>query len=192
MSTEVLDSVDIPVSGMTCAACSARVQRALERVPGVSAANVNLMTGAATVEFDADAVAPGKLVEAIRATGYGAELPRPDESLEEVLQDRDEVHAEELRVLRRKVAVSLVAGGADHGVQHGSDRGRARLDERSVDAADDARGGCAAAGGPLDEPGSRRWLALPAAAVSHSLWLAGLAATSTPGRGLHSGITVPT
>ena len=99
----------VPVSGMTCAACSARVQRALERVPGVSAANVNLMTGSATIDFDADTVAPEQLVEAIRATGYGAEIPRADESAEEVLQDRDEAHAEELRVLRRKVAVSLAA-----------------------------------------------------------------------------------
>src|ERR687898_888753 len=109
MSTEVLDSVNIPVSGMTCAACSARVQRALERVPGVSAASVNLMTGSPTVEFDTESVAPEQLVEAIRATGYGAELPKADESLEEVLQDRDEAHAEELRVLRRKAVVSLVA-----------------------------------------------------------------------------------
>ena len=99
----------VPVSGMTCAACSARVQRALERVPGVSTANVNLMTGSATVEFDTETVAPEQLVEAIRATGYGAELPKADESLEEVLQDRDEAHAGELRVLRRKVVVSLIA-----------------------------------------------------------------------------------
>jgi P-type Cu+ transporter len=102
-------TITVPVSGMTCAACSARVQRALERVPGVGAANVNLMTGSATVEFDAETVAPEQLVQAIRATGYGAELPGPDESAEELLQDRDEVQAEEVRVLRRKVAVSLVA-----------------------------------------------------------------------------------
>ena len=75
----------------------------------MSAANVNLMTGSATVEFDQETVAPEQLVEAIRATGYGAELPRADESAEEELQDRDEVHAKELRVLRRKVVVSLVA-----------------------------------------------------------------------------------
>ena len=35
------DSIRIPVSGMTCAACSARVQRALEKQPGVADANVN-------------------------------------------------------------------------------------------------------------------------------------------------------
>jgi Cu+-exporting ATPase len=48
-------------------------------------------------------------VGTIRATGYGAELPRADDSVEEELQDRDEVHARELRVLRRKLTVSLVA-----------------------------------------------------------------------------------
>ena len=104
-----MGTATVPVSGMTCAACSARVQRALERVPGVSAANVNLMTGSATVEFDTEAVAPEQLVEAIRATGYDAELPGADESAEDVLQDHDEVQATELRVLRRKVVVSLAA-----------------------------------------------------------------------------------
>ena len=39
----------IPVSGMTCAACSGRVQRQLERSAGVTRANVNIMTGEATV-----------------------------------------------------------------------------------------------------------------------------------------------
>ena len=42
----------IPVSGMTCAACQARVQRALEKTPGVSDASVNLMTNSASVAFD--------------------------------------------------------------------------------------------------------------------------------------------
>ncbi|HET6837041.1 MAG TPA: cation transporter, partial [Gemmatimonadales bacterium] len=104
-----MGTATVPVSGMTCAACSARVQRALERVPGVSAANVNLMTGSATVEFDAETVAPDQLVAAIRATGYGAELPVPDEAAEEVLQEHDKVQAAELRRLRWKVAVSLIA-----------------------------------------------------------------------------------
>jgi Cu+-exporting ATPase len=75
-----LEQCTIPVSGMTCAACSARVQRTLERREGVSAASVNLMTGAATVTYDPGATTPDALVDAIRATGYGAELPRPDAS----------------------------------------------------------------------------------------------------------------
>ena len=53
-----LEQCTIPVSGMTCAACSARIQRTLERREGVSAANVNLMTGAATVTYDPAATGP--------------------------------------------------------------------------------------------------------------------------------------
>ena len=74
--------VTIPVSGMTCAACSGRVQRALEKQSGVEKAAVNLMLRNATVEFDPATTSPDALVEAIRATGYGAELA-PEGSLEE-------------------------------------------------------------------------------------------------------------
>jgi len=99
----------IPVSGMTCAGCSGKVQRALETAPGVSEANVNLMTGAATVRYDPAATAPDRLVELIRATGYGAELPRPDESAEDTLSARDAEQATETRALVRKLIVSAVA-----------------------------------------------------------------------------------
>ena len=67
--------VTLPVSGMTCAACQARVQRAITRVPGVQAASVNLMLNNATVTFDEKLASPQSLVDAVRATGYGADLP---------------------------------------------------------------------------------------------------------------------
>ena len=101
-------SCTIPVSGMTCAACSGRVQRSLEKVPGVSSANVNLMTGAATVEFDPTATSPERLVETIRSTGYGAELPSAELSADELLAAQDQTRAEEVQDLRRKFGVSIV------------------------------------------------------------------------------------
>ncbi len=104
-----LEQCTIPVSGMTCAACSARIQRTLERRDGVSAANVNLMTGSATVSYDPSATSPEALVDAIRATGYGAELPRPDDSPESLLGAQDAARAEEIAELRRKLLVSLGA-----------------------------------------------------------------------------------
>ena len=64
--------VTIAVTGMTCAACSARVQRALQRTPGVKDAVVNLMTNSATVAFDRTIASPDSLVETVRATGYHA------------------------------------------------------------------------------------------------------------------------
>ena len=62
----------LEVSGMTCAACSARVQRVLERTDGVSGANVNLMTRTAAVDFDPAATSPEGLVAAVESAGYGA------------------------------------------------------------------------------------------------------------------------
>lgn len=103
------ERVTIPVTGMTCAACSARIQRNLERGPGVVSANVNLMTNSATVEFDPSRSSAEALVATIRDTGYGAELPRPDaEAGSDVTADELRL-AGELATLRRKVAVSLVA-----------------------------------------------------------------------------------
>lgn len=69
------DTITIPVTGMTCAACSGRVQRALAAQPGVADAAVNLLTGSATVTYDPERATAGDLVDAVRATGYGAALP---------------------------------------------------------------------------------------------------------------------
>ncbi|HEV7838046.1 MAG TPA: heavy-metal-associated domain-containing protein, partial [Gemmatimonadaceae bacterium] len=63
------DSITFPVSGMTCAACQGRVQRALASEPGVIDANVNLLTRSAAVRYDAATVNPARLIEAVRATG---------------------------------------------------------------------------------------------------------------------------
>ena len=107
------EKVTIPVSGMTCAACSGRVQRALEKHPGVNSAAVNLMTNNATVEFDPAATSAGALVETIRSTGYEAALPVPDQSAFAEQQAQDRAHDEEFRDLRLKAgasfAVALVA-----------------------------------------------------------------------------------
>jgi Cu+-exporting ATPase len=101
--------VDIPVSGMTCAACQARVQRTLAKQPGVQEAAVNLMTRTASVTYDPASATPESLVTAIRKTGYGADLPVDRTALEE--QDaQDRAYSEEYRELKRKAIVSLAAG----------------------------------------------------------------------------------
>jgi P-type Cu+ transporter len=62
--------LEFGVRGMTCANCSARVERTLQKQPGVEAAVVNLATERATVRFDAAEVAPEALLEAVTASGY--------------------------------------------------------------------------------------------------------------------------
>src|SRR5690606_23078941 len=102
--------ITIPVTGMTCAACSGRVQRTLSKQPGVAEAAVNLMLVNATVVYDPSQTSPEALVEAIRATGYGAELPAPERTAFEEQEERDRAQAEEFRDLARKAGVSLAAG----------------------------------------------------------------------------------
>jgi P-type Cu+ transporter len=99
----------IPVQGMTCAACSARIQRVLEREPGVSDASVNLLTASATVAYDPTRVTPERLVEAIRGTGYGAELPSVDRPAEEPFEAQEAGHDRVIRELRAKLILSLVS-----------------------------------------------------------------------------------
>ena len=100
-------TIRIPVSGMTCAACQARVQRTLQREPGVVEAGVNLMMHDATVRYFPEATSPGRLVEAIRSTGYGAELPPAEEpSAFDEQRTRDEAQEAEFAELRRKAIVS--------------------------------------------------------------------------------------
>jgi Cu+-exporting ATPase len=75
----------------------------------VSGANVNLMTGSATVSYDPASITPERLVEAIRDTGYGAELPDAGASIEEMTGVEDAARDRERRELRSKFAVSLAA-----------------------------------------------------------------------------------
>ena len=69
--------IRLPIEGMTCASCVARVEKALKAVPGVMGAEVNLATETATVMLAASA-RPQSLVEAVHKAGYEARLgPAP-------------------------------------------------------------------------------------------------------------------
>lgn len=74
-ATHTIETITIPVTGMSCGGCAGSVQRALANHAGVTAAWVNLAGGRATVQFDPAATSPRALVETIRAAGYGAALP---------------------------------------------------------------------------------------------------------------------
>ena len=59
------------VTGMSCAACSARVEKAVSKVPGVTACSVSLLTNSMGVEGSAS---PQSVIAAVQAVGYGASL----------------------------------------------------------------------------------------------------------------------
>lgn len=94
------------VTGMSCAACSARVEKAVGKVPGVSSVSVSLLTNSMGVEGSA---APEEVIKAVTEAGYGASLKdiaqqkkSVDTTLqEELLKDR------ETPVLKRRLCYSL-------------------------------------------------------------------------------------
>lgn len=72
----VAHTTQLDIEGMTCAACVRRVEKALEKVDGVTSANVNLATERATVEFAADAITGEDLADAVERAGYHATIPQ--------------------------------------------------------------------------------------------------------------------
>ncbi|HET6213216.1 MAG TPA: cation transporter, partial [Micromonosporaceae bacterium] len=79
-----MSTVDLKISGMTCASCATRIEKKLNRVPGVQAA-VNFATETAHVRYP-EAVSLDDLVRTVEATGYSAALPAstpPPQSAEE-------------------------------------------------------------------------------------------------------------
>ena len=68
--------IQLPIEGMTCASCAARVEKALKRVPGVASAEVNLATESASVAL-AEGASPQALVAAVREAGYEARFGVP-------------------------------------------------------------------------------------------------------------------
>ncbi|HWQ50346.1 MAG TPA: heavy metal translocating P-type ATPase [Terriglobales bacterium] len=74
------ETLKLGVGGMTCAACSAAVERALKRKEGVRSASVNLITGFAEVEYDKALATPEELAAAVRKAGYEPFLPEKNES----------------------------------------------------------------------------------------------------------------
>ncbi len=106
------EKVVIPVSGMTCAACQGRVQRALAKEAGVQDAAVNLMLNNATVAFDPAVTSAERLVAVIRDTGYGADLPRAATSAIAEQAERDAAQEAEYRELRAKAIAAALVGAA--------------------------------------------------------------------------------
>ncbi len=103
---DMTKQVEIPIAGMTCASCAGRVERRLNGLDGVSA-SVNFATERAAVAYDAEAVAPRRLLEAVEAAGYRATLPAagadPAAASPYCAEDDDDGEA---AALRRRLLIS--------------------------------------------------------------------------------------
>ncbi len=97
--------ITIPVGGMTCAACSRAVEKALTKVPGVIVASVNLMTEKAVVRYDADSARVSQLKQAIVEAGYEAKAVEDGQTAARADAHREEKERE-IRTMWTKFAVS--------------------------------------------------------------------------------------
>jgi Cu+-exporting ATPase len=96
--------VELGLTGMTCAACAARIEKVLNRVPGATA-TVNFATETAAVAFDSAVTDPERLIAAVARAGYGAQL-RADPALE---RERDRVRkAAEFAALKREFILAAI------------------------------------------------------------------------------------
>lgn len=96
------NKITLKISGMTCAACSARIEKKLNSLDGVKAANVNLTTERAAIEYIPGQIKVGEMIKAVKSLGYEAER------MEEVSRDREAEEKErELKSLRMSLIVSI-------------------------------------------------------------------------------------
>ena len=91
------------VTGMSCAACSARVEKAVSAVEGVSACSVSLLTNSMGVEGTA---APEAIIAAVEAAGYGASR-KGEKKTSSPAADEEALRDRETPVLKRRLASSL-------------------------------------------------------------------------------------
>ncbi len=97
------------VSGMTCTACSAHVEKDVGRVAGVRSVSVSLMTNSMLVDYDQEQTGPGEIIAAVEHGGYGASLPASGGKAVKAAPSagRDSME-EELSGMKRRFCVSLV------------------------------------------------------------------------------------
>ncbi|SEM14937.1 Cu+-exporting ATPase [Mesobacillus persicus] len=85
----VTEKSEFDISGMTCAACSTRVEKGLNKLEGISSANVNLALERATVEYNPSIISKTDIIKKVEALGYGAHL-KQDESKQEAADHRQQ------------------------------------------------------------------------------------------------------
>jgi Cu+-exporting ATPase len=98
------NEVTIPISGMTCAACAANIDKSLRKLEGIENANVNLTTEKATVIYDPSLTRISEIKQAISKVGY-----KPlDIEVQETSDENKARHEKEMKILWRKFVISAI------------------------------------------------------------------------------------
>ncbi|MCK6207471.1 heavy metal translocating P-type ATPase [Bacillus infantis] len=99
----VTEKAELAITGMTCAACSARIEKGLKKMDGISDANVNLALERADVVYNPSAVSPADLIKRVEKLGYGAAL-----RTEEVAGEEQDHREREIERQKGKFTFALI------------------------------------------------------------------------------------
>jgi Cu+-exporting ATPase len=98
-----MNTQTLAITGMTCAACSARIERVVAKMEGVESVAVNLATERGVVTFDVEKLTLTDIIAKIEKTGYGAAVPKAKQADEDKLRK-----AKAIRVLWTKFIIAAV------------------------------------------------------------------------------------
>lgn len=93
------------ITGMTCSACSAHVEKAVRKLGGVRSADVSLMTNSMVAEYDESALSAEDIIAAVIQSGYGASLPQKAGAKPQTGED---MTGQELKSMKRRLIGSFV------------------------------------------------------------------------------------
>ncbi len=95
------------VTGMTCSACSAHVEKAVRHLEGVSDVAVSLLTNAMQVTYDEQVLSPEEIIQAVTDAGYGASLPAPA-GKKQSTHPKGDLLGDELKQMKHRLVWSFV------------------------------------------------------------------------------------
>lgn len=96
------------VTGMSCSACSAHVEKAVSRVPGVDQVQVNLLQNSMVVEYEDEATDAAAIIHAVEDAGYGASVKDAHEPAKKAENDLQKRTAEEAKKMKHRLSWSIV------------------------------------------------------------------------------------
>jgi len=96
------------VTGMSCAACSARVEKAVSHVQGVQSVTVNLLKNSMTVEFSPEATSEGKIIQAVIDAGYGASAKNENPKASSGENVKEEEANKQTAIMKRRLTWSII------------------------------------------------------------------------------------
>lgn len=94
------------VTGMTCSACSARIEKSINKTDGIIEANVNLLSNSMTVKYDESVLTEGDIIKVVQDTGYGASSA--ERKKEATKSDKKSDAEQEFKEMKKRLIISFL------------------------------------------------------------------------------------